>query len=105
MHILICMNTSIMILYLYLLPEGKFFRRSQIFQGEIKFLWNIMQDVSWSFNYENNGILCITESLCYKAETGTTLKINYTSIKTKKKENDGTEFLNQKDQFKRFVEL
>ena len=47
-----------------------------------------MQDVSWSFNYENNGILCITESLCYKAETGTTLKINYTSIKyVFKKEN------------------
>ena len=39
--------------------------------------------------------MCITESLCYSAEIGTALQINYTSIKKKykkKKTQNKTEF-------------
>ena len=35
---------------------------------------------------KKNIYICITESLCCTPETNTTLQINYTSIKKKKKE-------------------
>ena len=34
-------------------------------------------------NVEKNVYMCITESLCYTAEIGTTFYVNYTSVKTK----------------------